>query len=76
MKKIVVFLMSVLVLLTQNIAEIVAFLMLMLLLLYMSMLIASIRRYLTYRRFRKEFDELFTEEFYTRLNNTITNEFK
>ena len=76
MKKVVVFLMSVLVLLTQNIAEIVAFLMLLLLLLYMSMLIASIRRYLTYRRFTKECDELFTEEFYTRLNNTIKNEFK
>ena len=76
MKKALVFLMSVLVLLTQNIAEIVAFLMLLLLLLYMSMLIASIRRYLTYRRFTKERDELFTEEFYTRLNTTIENEFK
>ena len=40
------------------------------------MLIASIRRYLTYRRFTKECDELFTEEFYTRLNATIKNEFK
>ena len=40
------------------------------------MLIASIRRYLTYRRFTKECDEFFTEEFYTRLNNTLKNEFK
>ena len=76
MKKALVFLMLVLVVLTQDIVEIVAFLMLLLLLLYMSILIASIRRYLTYRRFTKECDELFTEEFYTRLNATITNEFK
>ena len=76
MKKALVFLMSVLVVLTQDIAEIVAFLMLLLLLVYMSILIASIRRYLTYRRFTKECNELFTEEFYTRLNTTIKNEFK
>ena len=75
MKKAFAFLASVF-MLTQDFAEIVAFLILLLLLLYMSILIASIRRYLTYRRFTKECDELFTEEFYTRLNNTLKNEFK
>ena len=76
MKTALVFLISVLVVLTQDFAEIVAFVMFLLLLLYISMLIASIRRYLIYRRFTKECDELFTEEFYTRLNATLNNELK
>ena len=61
--------------LTQDFVEVVTFVMFLLLLLYFSVLIASIRRYLSYRRFTKECDELFTEEFYTRLNTTLNNEF-
>ena len=75
MKTAMVFLILVLVLLTQNFAEAVTFVMFLLLLFYFSMLIASIQRYLSYRRFTKECDELFTEEFYTRLNTTLNNEF-
>ena len=75
MKTAMVFLILLLVLLTQNFAEAVTFVMFLLLLFYFSMLIASIRRYLSYRRFTKECDELFTEEFYTRLNTTLNNEF-
>ena len=69
------FLILVLVLLTQDFVKVITFVMFLLLLLYFSMLIASIRRYLN-RRFTKECDELFTEEFYTRLNTTLNNEFK
>ena len=75
MKTALAFLILVLVLLTQDFVEVVTFLMFLLLLLYFSMLIASIRRYLT-RRFTKECDELFTEEFYTRLNTILNDEFK
>ena len=63
------FLILLLVLLTQDFVKVVTFVMFLLLLLYFSMLIS-------YRRFTKECDELFTEEFYTRLNTTLNNEFK
>ena len=76
MKTALVFIILVLVLLTQDFVEVVTCFMFLLLLLYFSMLIASIRRYLIYRRFTKECDELFTEEFYTRLNTILNNEFK
>ena len=73
MKTALAFLILVLVLLTQDFVEVATFLMFLLLLLYFSMLIASIRRY---RRFTKECDELFTEEFYTGLNTILNDEFK
>ena len=76
METAVAFLILVLVLITQDFVEVVTFLMFLLLLLYFPMLIASIRRYLIYRRFTKECDELFTEEFYTRLNTILNDEFK
>ena len=69
MKKVLVF--SVLAVLTQDSFEIFV-LFVLLLLLHLSIVIAkTIERYLVYRRFTKECDELFTEEFYTRLNNII-----
>ena len=59
--------------LTQDIIEVIAFFML----LFMSILIVRhIQRYLYDRRFKKDCDELFTEEFYVRLNTVIKNEFK
>ena len=75
MKKVlnVLFLMSVVLILTHDIVEVVAFFMLLFMLI---LIIRHIQRYLFDRRFRKDCDELFTEEFYTRLNTTINNEFK
>lgn len=65
--------MSLAFVLTQDIIEVIAFLMF----LFMSVLIVRhIQRYLYDRRFRKDCDELFTEEFYVRLNTVIKNEFK
>ena len=65
--------MSLAFVLTQDIIEVIAFLMF----LFMSVLIVKhIQRYLYDRRFRKDCDELFTEEFYVRLNTVIKNEFK
>ena len=75
MKKVlnVLILMSLAFVLTQDIIEVIAFLMF----LFMSVLIVRhIQRYLYDRRFRKDCDELFTEEFYVRLNTVIKNEFK
>ena len=75
MKKVlnVLILMSLAFVLTQDIIEVIAFLMF----LFMSVLIVKhIQRYLYDRRFRKDCDELFTEEFYVRLNTVIKNEFK
>ena len=75
MKKVlnVLFVMSLALVLTQDVIEVIAFFML----LFMSILIVRhIQRYLYDRRFKKDCDELFTEEFYVRLNTVIKNEFK
>ena len=61
--------MSLAFVLTQDIIEVIAFLMSVL-------IVRHIQRYLYDRRFRKDCDELFTEEFYVRLNTVIKNEFK
>ena len=75
MKKVlnVLFLMSVALVLTQDIIEVVAFFMLLFMLI---LIIRHIQRCLLNRRFKKDCDELFTEDFYARLNTTIKNEFK
>lgn len=63
--------------LTQDLVECVLFLLLLFLLVLITVVISGhVRRYLSKRRFRKECEDLFTEEFYTKLNNVIQNEFK
>ena len=65
--------MAIVLLLTQDVIEVIAFFVLL------SMLILIIRRieyYLLERRFKQQCEELFTEDFYERLNTTIKNEFK
>ena len=59
--------------LTQDIIEVVVFFIL----LFMLILIARhIQCYLLDRPFKKDCEELFTEDFYVRLNTVIKNEFK
>ena len=75
MKKVlnILFLISFGIVLTQDFIEVVVFFML----LFMLILIARhVERYLLDRRFKKDCEELFTEDFYVRLNTVIKNEFK
>ena len=75
MKKVlnILFLISFGIVLTQDIIEVVVFFIV----LFMLILIARhIQRYLLDRRFKKDCEELFTEDFYVRLNTVIKNEFK
>ena len=69
----ILFLISFGIVLTQDLIEAVTFFIL----LFLLVLIARhVQRYLLDRRFKKDCEELFTEDFYVRLNTTITNEFK
>ena len=75
MKKVlnILFLISFGIVLTQDVIEVVAFFILLFMLI---LIIRHIQRYLLDRRFKKDCDKLFTEDFYVRLNTTIKNEFK
>ena len=65
--------MTIVFVLAGNAAEILASVALLII----SFLIVScIQHYLTDRRFRQDCAELFTEEFYERLNATLNNEFQ
>ena len=61
------------ILLTQDLIEGVLFLMLPFLLVLIT---RHVQRYLIKRRFKKECDNVFTEDFYARLNDVLKNEFK
>lgn len=65
--------MTIVLLLTQDVIEVIAFFILLSML---TLIIRHVEYYLLERRFRQECSELFTEEFYERLNTTIRNEFK
>ena len=69
---VVLFLMTIAFVLTGNATEIIASVVLLMILL---LIVSCIQHYLTDRRFRQDCAELFTEEFYERLNTTINNEF-
>ena len=68
---VVLFLMTIAFVLTGNATEIIASVVLLMILL---LIVSCIQHYLTDRRFRQDCAELFTEEFYERLNTTINNE--
>ena len=69
----ILFLISFGIVLTQDLIEAVTFFIL----LFLLVLIARhVQRYLLDRRFKKDCEELFTEDFYVRLNTVIKNEFK
>ena len=69
----ILFLISFGVVLTQDLIEAVTFFIL----LFLLVLIARhVQRYLLDRRFKKDCEELFTEDFYVRLNTVIENELK
>ena len=70
---VVLFLMTIAFVLTGNATEIIASVVLLMILL---LIVSCIQHYLTDRRFKQECGELFTEEFYERLNTTINNEFQ
>ena len=73
----ILFFLSLGIVLTQDLIEAVVFLMLLFLLVLITIVtIRHVQRYLIKRRFKKECDDLFTEDFYTRLNNVIKNELK
>ena len=64
-------------LLTEELIKCISFLIsLFLLVLVCQFLMGYISRNLAKRRFKKQCDELFTEEFYHRLSNVIKDEFK
>lgn len=65
--------MTIVLLLTQDVIEVIAF---FLLILVLTLIVRHVEYYLLTRRFRQECSELFTEDFYERLNTTIENEFK
>ena len=75
MKKVlkILLLISFGIVLTQDVIEVVAFFILLFMLI---LIIRHVQRYLLDRRFKKDYEELFTEDFYVRLNTTIKNEFK
>ena len=75
MKKVlnILFLISLGIVLTQDVIEVLAFFILLFMLI---LIIRHIQRYLLDRRFKKDCDELFTEDFYVKLNTVIKNEFK
>ena len=65
------------ILLTQDLIEAVLFLMLLFLLVLITIVTTRhVQRYLIKRRFKKECDNVFTEDFYARLNDVLKNEFK
>ena len=69
----ILFLISFGIVLTQDLIEAVTFFIL----LFLLVLIARhVQRYLLDRRFKKDCEELFTEDFYVRLNTIIKNELK
>ena len=69
----ILFLISFGIVLTQDLIEAVRFFIL----LFLLVLIARhVQRYLLDRRFKKDCEELFTEDFYVRLNTVIKNELK
>ena len=70
---VVLFLMTIAFVLTGNATEIIASVVLLIILL---LIVSCIQHYLTDRRFKQDCAELFTEEFYERLNTTINNEFQ
>ena len=70
---VVLFLMTIAFVLTGNATEIIASVVLLMILL---LIVSCIQHYLTDRRFKQDCAELFTEEFYERLNTTINNEFQ
>ena len=73
----ILFFLSLGIVLTQDLIEAVVFLMLLFLLVLITIVtIRHVQRYLIKRRFKKEREDLFTEDFYTRLNNVIKNELK
>ena len=59
--------------LTQDLTETLLFLMLLFLLVLIT---RHVQRYLIKRRFKKECDKVFTEVLYARLNDVLKNEFK
>ena len=61
------------ILLTQDLIEAVLFLMLLFLLVLIT---RHVQRYLIKRRFKKEYDNVFIEDFYARLHDVLKNEFK
>lgn len=69
---VVLFLMTIVFVLTGDAVRIVASVVLLMILL---LIVSCIQHYLTDRRFRQDCAELFTERFYERLNTTINNEF-
>ena len=75
MKKVlnILLLISFGIVLTQDVIEVVTFFILLFMLI---LIIRHVQRYLLDRRFKKDCEELFTEDFYVRLNTTIKNEFK
>ena len=70
---VVLFLMTIAFVLTGNATEIIASVVLLMILL---LIVSCIQHYLTDRCFKQDCAELFTEEFYERLNTTINNEFQ
>ena len=69
----ILFLISFGIVLTQDLIEAATFFIL----LFLLVLIARhVQRYLLDRRFKKDCEELFTEDFYVRLNTVIKNELK
>ena len=62
---------------THELIEVLVFLSLLFLLLMTTVFITRhIQRYLIKRRFEKEYKDVFTQDFYNRLNKVINNEFK
>ena len=60
---------------TQDLIEAVVFFVLLFLLVLIAIVTTRhVQRYLIDRRFKKDCEELFTEDFYRRLNNVIKNE--
>ena len=57
----------------QDLIEAVLFLMLLFLLVLIT---RHVQRYLIKRRFKKECENVFTEDFYARLDDVLKNEFK
>ena len=73
----ILFFVSLGIVLTQDLIEAVLFLMLLFLLVLITIVTTRhVQRYLIKRRFKKECDNVFTEDFYARLNDVLKNEFK
>ena len=64
-------------LITHELMEVLVFLSLLFSLLTITVcLTRHIQRYLIKKRFEKEFKDVFTQDFYNRINKVIKNEFK